>query len=227
MLDLPIYIYIVFFIAVFLTVVFFYFASGKSKVVLVVSLVWLAITGVLGQIGFYENTSASPPRFLFLPVPAFLLIIIIFLSKQGREFIDRLSLEWLTILQSVRILVELVIFWWFIQQLVPKLMTFEGRNFDILAGMSAPVIWYLCFNQKRFGKKLLLVWNFVCLGLVLNIVFYAVLSSEVPFQKFAFDQPNRAVLYFPFIWLPGYIVPVVIFSHLASIRKLVRGGDVM
>jgi len=36
----------------------------------------------------------------------------------------------------------------------------------------------------------------------------------------AFDQPNIAVLYFPFSWLPTYVVPVVLFCHLAALRKL-------
>jgi hypothetical protein len=37
---------------------------------------------------------------------------------------------------------------------------------------------------------------------------------------FAFDQPNIAVLYFPFNWLPSCIVPLVLLSHLAAIRQL-------
>ncbi|HVF96549.1 MAG TPA: hypothetical protein VM871_04480, partial [Flavisolibacter sp.] len=39
---------------------------------------------------------------------------------------------------------------------------------------------------------------------------------------FAFDQPNIAVLYFPFIWLPSFIVPVVLLSHLVCIRQLLK-----
>ena len=32
-----------------------------------------------------------------------------------------------------------------------------------------------------------------------------------------------AVLYFPFIWLPSVVVPIVLFSHLASLWKLATG----
>jgi hypothetical protein len=45
-----------------------------------------------------------------------------------------------------------------------------------------------------------------------------------PFQQFAFDQPNIAVLYFPFIWLPSCVVPLVLLSHLAAIRQLSNYG---
>jgi hypothetical protein len=60
----------------------------------------------------------------------------------------------------------------------------------------------------------------ICLGLLINIVSNAILSAPFPFQQFAFDQPNIAVLYFPFIWLPCCVVPLVLLSHLAAIRQL-------
>jgi hypothetical protein len=40
-------------------------------------------------------------------------------------------------------------------------------------------------------------------------------------QQIALDQPNRGVTFFPFIWLPSVIVPIVLFCHLASLWKLV------
>ena len=69
---------------------------------------------------------------------------------------------------------------------------------------------------------MLLWWNIISLGLLVNIIIYAVLSAPFSFQKMAFDQPNIAVLYFPFNLLPAFIVPVVLFGHLVSIRQLLR-----
>jgi len=104
-------------------------------------------------------------------------------------------------------------------------MTFEGRNFDILSGITAPVIYYFGFKGKGLNTKLLLTWNFICLTLLINIVINAILSVPFSFQKFGFDQPNIALLYFPFIWLPCCIVPLVLLAHLASIRKLLKEGS--
>ena len=42
-----------------------------------------------------------------------------------------------------------------------------------------------------------------------------------PFQKFGFEQPNKAITYFPFILLPALIVPLVIWTHLSDILKLI------
>ena len=60
------------------------------------------------------------------------------------------------------------------------------------------------------------------LATFINIVVNAILSAPFTFQQFAFDQPNVAVLYFPFVWLPCFIVPVVLFSHLVLIRQLLK-----
>jgi hypothetical protein len=43
-------------------------------------------------------------------------------------------------------------------------------------------------------------------------------------QQIAFDQPNIGVMYFPFVWLPACIVPLVLLSHLASLYQLVSGS---
>ena len=105
-------------------------------------------------------------------------------------------------------------------------MTFEGYNYDILSGITAPIIYYLAFVKKRIGKRGLLIWNIACLGLLLNILTIAVLSAQTPLQQLAFDQPNIGVTYFPFVWLPTVIVPIVLYAHLASIRQLLYSKKV-
>jgi hypothetical protein len=55
-----------------------------------------------------------------------------------------------------------------------------------------------------------------------NIVIIAILSAPTPMQKFGFEQPNVGVVYFPFIWLPTIIVPIVLFAHLASLLQVSR-----
>jgi hypothetical protein len=163
-----------------------------------------------------------PPRIALMVVPPLFLIALLFVSVKGRRFIDGLDIKFLTLLHIVRIPVEVVLFWLFLGKLVPQLMTFEGRNFDIIAGITAPFIYYFGFIKKLLHKNLLLGWNIICLALLINIVFNAALSAPSVVQQFAFDQPNIAILYFPFNLLPSVIVPLVLFSHLAAIRQLLR-----
>ena len=220
--NLPIYISIVFGLTSILTIGIFFKATNNSFITLVVLLAWLAIQALIGLSGFYTDTETIPPRFIFLVLPPILFIIGLFATTKGKQYIDSLDPKTLTILHTVRIPVEIVLFWLCLNKAVPSLMTFEGRNFDILSGLTAPIIFYFGFIKNIISKQLILIWNFICLGLLINIVANAVLSAPFPFQKFAFDQPNIAVLYFPFNWLPSCIVPLVLFSHLVVIRQLLN-----
>ncbi|MBK7669383.1 MAG: hypothetical protein IPJ32_19795 [Sphingobacteriaceae bacterium] len=229
--NLPTYISIVFGLTAFTTLVLFYWSvknspSEKTKSlatkILIGGIVWLTIQASLSLTTIYNsNTDSIPPKIVAFGIfPIMLSIIFLFTTKKGREFIDSLPLASITYIHTVRIPVEIVLFWLFVNKAVPELMTFEGRNFDIAAGISAPFIVYFGFIKGKINKTLILIWNFICLGLLLNIVVNAVLASPFPFQQFAFDQPNIAVLNFPFVWLPTFIVPIVLFGHLVSIRQL-------
>jgi hypothetical protein len=221
-MTLPFYIPLLFMMTTFITVLIFNRASRNSTPVLLIIMVWLCVQGIAAFMGFYTDTFAMPPRFALLVVPPLLLISFLFITKKGRKFIDSTDAAWLTWMHTVRIPVELVLLGLCIYGKVPELMTFEGRNFDIISGITAPVIAYFGFTKKVLHKRVLLTWNFICLGLLLNIVINAILSAPTPFQKFGFEQPNVGVFYFPFAWLPCCIVPLVLFSHLACIRKLIR-----
>lgn len=222
--NLLTYISIFFGLTTIFAIGFFYKATNNSKVTILVLLAWLAFQTFIGLSGFYTITDTIPPRFLLLVIPPLFVIIGLFTTSKGRQFIDSLEAKTLTLLHTVRIPVEIVLYWLFVNKAVPELMTFEGRNFDILSGLTAPIIFYFGFIKNRLDRKVILMWNFICLGLLINIVTNAILSAPFPFQKFAFDQPNIAVLHFPFNWLPACVVPLVLFSHLATIRQLLNDG---
>lgn len=221
--NLPMFVNIVFILTTILCVFLFYKATHKSITSLSVIIVWLLVQSVFGLTGFYLARDTFPPGFILLALPAILLIIVLFLLPKGRIFIDSFDTKTLTILHIVRVPVELTLYWLFIYEAVPQVMTFEGRNFDIVAGITAPVVYYFGYVKNSLNRSFLITWNLVCLGLLLNIVIIAVLSLPTPFQQFGFNQPNRAVFYFPFTWLPACIVPVVLFAHLTTLRKLISG----
>jgi hypothetical protein len=213
----------IFFTAItLLTVYLFYRASGKRKLVLLIVLLWMLAQAGLGLSGFYSDTSAFPPRVLFQVIPAFATIVFLFINRKTRAWIDNADAGMLTLLHSIRIGVELVIYGLFTVKLMPEILTFEGRNFDIIAGLTAPVVYYFGYVRKVIGRNGLLIWNFACLVLLFNIVIHAALSVPTPFQQFGFEQPNVAILQFPFNWLPSVVVPLVLFSQLIVIRRLFR-----
>jgi len=198
--------------------------SRSSLQIIAVITAWLVLQAGLSYLGIYSKSSeAIPPKIiLFGVLPALIAIFFLFITRKGKLFIDKISMQMLTYVHLIRIPVELILYGLFLNGAIPELMTFEGRNFDILAGITAPFIGFFGIAQSKMGKTTLLLWNFICLGLLLNIVVTAMLSAPSPFQQLAFDQPNIAILYFPFSWLPAFIVPLVLFAHLAAIRKLIN-----
>lgn len=221
--NLPDSLVAIFLLTVILTFLLFINAVKNKATTAVVLVIWLAVTGILSFKEVFQNTSTIPPRLLIVIVPAILFIILLLITKSGRRFTDSIDLKKLTLVHIVRVPVEITLFMLSTHKLIPELMTFAGRNFDILSGITAPIVYFMCFKKGQLkNRRLLLIWNFVCLGLLLNIVINALLAAPFPFQQFAFDQPNVAILYFPFTWLPCFIVMIVLYSHLAAIRKLVR-----
>lgn len=219
MQNVPLSVTTLFTATTLLTIWLFYRAAGRSKTVLFALLGWMALVSIPAAAGFFLNTQALPPRMLLLVGPGLVTIAVLFFTRRGRQFLDGLDLSQLTLLHVVRVPVELTLFSLFMAKMIPQVMTFEGRNFDIVSGLTAPLVYWLVFRRKILGRKTLMVWNLLCLGLVLNIVGTAILAVPTPFQQIAFDQPNTGVLYFPFVWLPGIIVPLVILSHLAVLRN--------
>lgn len=227
--NLPFYVPATFIITTFLTVgIFLYaakrgaFTSTTTKILSFLIPFWLLFQGVLAITGFYEKANVMPPRLPVFAVLPFLITIVLLFIFSRKDLIERLPLKTLTLLHVIRIPVELVLLWLFQAGLIPELMTFEGRNFDILSGITAPVVAWLAFRGGKVNRPLLIAWNIFALLLLINIVVHAFLSLQTPFQQFAFEQPNRGVLYFPFIWLPSIVVPIVLFSHLASFWQLIK-----
>jgi hypothetical protein len=170
---------------------------------------------------YANNPNSFPPKIVLMGIlPMTVLMISLLIIPKTRKIIDSLSIRNLTYLHIVRIPVEIALYWLFLQKAIPQIMTFEGRNFDILAGITAPIMVYL--HKKGMNPKFLIGWNIISMVLLANIVFTAIFSTETPQQKFGFEQPNIAIIHFPFSWLATFIVPAVLFSHLASLQILLK-----
>ena len=224
--DLPGYVSIIFILTTFLTVGFLLYAVRQTvfetipaKFLIFLLAFWIIFTAILALNGFYQVNTFPPRVFLFGVLPALVLIAAYFIFFR-QNFIEKLPLKTLTILSIIRIPVELVLLWLFQGGFVPQSMTFEGRNFDILSGITAPIVYLLAFRGGKLNRPLLIVWNIFALLLLFNIVIIAILAFPAFTPNLAPELQNRGVAYFPYIWLPAVIVPIVFFSHLASLWKL-------
>jgi hypothetical protein len=197
--------------------------TAPGKLLLIILPLWIVVQTVLAISGFYQAIGSLPPRVLvFAVLPTVFLMALYFAFF--RRFIDGLRLRYLTAIHIVRIPVEVVLYWLSIAGAVPAIMTFVGWNYDILSGIGAIAVLVLGFRRGNANRWVVAAFNLLGLVLLVNIVTIAVLSLQTPMQRFGFEQPNIAVLYFPYILLPAVIVPIVLFAHLAALYKSLRGS---
>ena len=226
MQPVPLFVIIAFICTTVLGIFLFTLALPNQKRFSIIATAWLLVQGIISYTGFYTVTNTTPPRFALVLMPPLVCIAVLFSTKNGRVFIDSLNAKYLMLVHIIRIPVEFCLYFLFVYKAIPESMTFEGHNFDILSGITAIAVFYFGYVKKLLSRTILIAWNIACLFLLVNIVVTAILSAPFPFQQFAFDQPNVAILIFPFVWLPGFLVPMVLFSHLATIRGLLIKKEV-
>lgn len=183
---------------------------------------WVALLGLLSLEGVFANFKSLPPRIL----PALLVPLvtgILFLrSPAARALLARTPPQWPVYLQSFRIAMEIILWLLYLQHRAPVIMTFEGRNVDILVGLTAIPVGYLCFVRKAWPARVALWWNLAGILILLNVVVHAQLSTPSPFRVFVTDPPLTFIAYWPYILLPGFLVPLAWLGHAASLIQLAR-----
>ena len=182
-------------------------------------LLWCIFVSAWSISGKMADFSIFP--FNLMPVVISPVIVAIFFipAKSTGDILRHIPPENLIRLQSFRFVVEVLLWVLFIANLVPVQMTFEGRNLDILAGFSAPVVAVLV-SKGGISKRGVVIWNLVCFGLLLNIVITAILSTPSPWRVFMNEPANYVVTWFPISLLPGFLVPLAYYLHFLSLRQM-------
>ncbi|MBO9202119.1 MULTISPECIES: hypothetical protein [Niastella] len=199
-------------------------SSSIFRTAAVLIITWLLLLGILSVRGFFSDFTRLPPRLLIAlltPLPVVLLFI---RSKTGKQWLQHIQPQRLVYLQSFRVLVEIALWILVRNGSLPQQMSFEGRNFDILTGLFAFPVGYYCFVSKRWPPVIALLYNVAGLVLLVNIVTVTALSLPTPLRAFHNEPDSSLVTTFPFIYLPGLLVPLAYTLHIFSLRqyKMVR-----
>jgi hypothetical protein len=209
---------ITFTIATLLCLILFYYGTKKNKIVSLIYFTWLVITGSITLSGFFVS---NPKSFIVAIVSTIALSVFVFQKVD----VGNINQKILLAIHLLRIPVEVILFGLFIQKKIPVLMTFQGWNFDIVIGITAIFFLLTAFRREsKIRDKVFLVWNVFGLIFLNIIVVIAILSSPLPIQQFGFEQPNIAILEFPFCFLPTIVVPIVALSHLLLIKCIINNG---
>jgi len=146
--------------------------------------------------------------------------IILWVSRTStKEILAGIPLFWIPAVQSFRIIVEGLLWLLFAASLLPKQLTFEGYNFDILSGILGLLLAIMMYRGIRHPLRWLRLYNYVGLALLLTIVTMSILSMPTPFRQFMNEPSNQIITQFPFVWLPALLVPFAFALHLLSLQQ--------
>jgi hypothetical protein len=192
----------------------------RTNLVALLLIPWLIFQSTLALNGWYMNREIMPPHLIFPIVVSTVVILMLFFIPRLKQFISGISLVTLMWVHLLRVPIEYCLYELALNKQLPWSMTFNGYNFDIVFGLSAPLIVFLFMKKRQKFHNLLMIWNLAGLVSVFAVVIRGIGAAPSPIQWWDFSQPNYAVMHFPFIWLPSFLVPLVIFTHFLTLSYL-------
>lgn len=193
--------------------------SARGTVLLIgaFAAAWMTATWLGASTGVFRLWDATPPPFAFLVIAIAALACLLAFSPLGTRLITAVPLWVLILVQSFRLPLELAMHARYEQGIMPVQMSYSGRNFDIVTGLTALAVAAIVRHRK--GRGVALAWNVMGLVLVLNVVTVGILSTP-RFAYFGSDRLNVWITYPPYVWLPAVMVLAAIAGHLLIFRSL-------
>lgn len=196
-------------------------AKRKKTLLVLFLLLWQLYIFSLGQTDLL-NSFELPPRFvIFLILPAFLFTGIFIFKNRNNRWLHHIPKSWLVYIQAFRIVVEILFVFSVAQGVLHQNVTIEGYNFDMILGFTAPLIAFLAFEKKVSSEKIVIIWNYVGLLVLVSIIF--VFFTTIYFPGFYGSTSNLMPLEFaryPYTLVAGFLMPVAVFIHVLSIVQL-------
>jgi hypothetical protein len=187
-------------------------------VTMVVSATWMLGTfaaAAKGKLSF----ETRPPTMLFVFAGVFILAFGAGSSRFGKQLAVELPLAALVGFQAFRFPLELLLHEAYREGLMPVQMSYSGRNFDIVTGVTAAILGLVLW-KRSVPKWIVQAWNVMGILLLANILTVAFLSTPLPIRVFFNEPANVWIKDAPYVWLPAVFVLLAIMGHVLISRKL-------
>ena len=177
------------------------------------TVLWLVATGLAARSGVLHGFS----------LPLFVALMILTggaaFSRMGAALIAAIGPVGLIGFQFFRVPVAMFLRGMYQAGQVPVQITYEGLNFDIFVGLTAPAMAWLVWRGKVESYA---IWTWNVLGLVLlaEAIVISVLSMPTEFRVFTNEPASTFATYAPYIWLPTVLAPAALLGHLLVFRWL-------
>jgi hypothetical protein len=182
--------------------------------------IWLAYVGLLSYTGLVGDAERRPPGIAFIVLPTILFIAVALVRRPlGARVAASIPVALLIGAQTFRIGVELILHRAWQDGLAPRMLTYEGANFDIMIGVSAPIVAWAVW-KGRLSAKWAIVWSVAGFLMLANVIARSAMTAPGPFLTIQAEVPNLVIGTFPYTFIPGFFAPLAIALHVLTIRGL-------
>ena len=195
-------------------------ARGTGVVTGAATMAWMAATWAAASTGILQEWDRTPPPFAFLVLGVVLVSVALSFGAVGTQIAQQIPIWVLVASQSFRLPLEVAMHALVDRGIMPVQMSYSGRNFDIVTGATAVIVAVLV-KAGYGGRWLVAAWNVLGLGLLVNVVTVAIVSTP-RIRYFGDQQVVTFVTYTPFVWLPAVMVAAALAGHLVIFRALRR-----
>jgi hypothetical protein len=180
--------------------------------------IWLFVVSAASYSGLLLPRGGPPLLFVLLVVSIFAVGVLIARSTVGDRLARGLPLAVLIGFQGFRLPLELAMHRAYTEGLMPIQMSYSGRNFDIVTGITATVL-AIALQVTHVPRWVIQAWNVLGLVLLFNILGVAIASTPM-FAYFGPERLNVWVMWMPYTLLPAVMVLAAWAGHLIVWRAL-------
>ena len=195
-------------------------ARRLQRRLLIGAAIWLIVVSTAAFSGSLLPRDGRPLPFALLVISVLALGVAIARSAIGDRLARGASLAALVGFQSFRLPLELMLHRAYAEGLMPVQMSYSGRNFDIVTGLTALML-AVAMTLTGVPRWVVAAWNVMGLILLLNILGVAIMSTPA-FAYFGPDRLNVWVTWMPYTLLPAVMVLAAWAGHLVVFRALAQ-----
>ena len=195
-------------------------ARSRQRRFLMGAAIWLSVVSIAAFSGRLLPRNGPPLPFALLVIAILALGVAVARSSVGDRLARGAPLAALVGFQSFRLPLELAMHRAYAEGLMPAQMSYSGRNFDIVTGLTA-LLLAVAMMITRVPRWIVAAWNVMGLILLVNILGVAILSTPA-LAYFGPDRLNVWVMWMPYTLLPAVMVLAAWAGHLVVFRALAQ-----
>jgi hypothetical protein len=184
---------------------------------------WFALVLLVGATGALDPVRGFgvPALGLTVALPVAALAAAFFVFPSIRNAMLAIPLPAIVALNAIRVLGVIFVMLQASAKLPAPFAPSAGWG-DIFAGVTAlPVAWAML----RFGARarpLALLWSTIGIADLINAVALGALSAPGPLQVFAGPPSSALMTTLPWLLIPGFLVPCLMFLHIVIFYRLAK-----